>query len=407
MGKLKRREFLRLAATGVGSMVFGQFSGAGNTAEAAEGEPVPRAIGKFIDRSTGQVYGDELPILGVDGYYYIVATKNGARYYSIESIQTLNRDHFPFETIVQDERLGFRSDDIRFAHMLPRTGGRIDRIAFPSEDLLSGTYFDNAITAAQAAGMRVIVVFNPAWPRDADYYKARIDYCLSKGVIVELGNEPDNKTPGYEFWEGQNFDTFAAFIKICQDYIYQRDPNYQPILGALVDVSLTDKYLTALATAGVNIGHLRYGVHAYQSSEDLPNRLWTMGRAFKKFGINPTVDCTELGAQYPYLQKGVLLEMIKRAYQTNVASIVIHQLFDNPEGGQPYGFGVVSPDWTITYPIFMQINAFVRLLAAGYQPQTIQPTARPRTATPTATKPTAAPTKVPTPKPKATRSDRD
>ncbi len=396
MRKLSRREFLKLSAAAVGGSLFFD----PDAAEAGEGDPVPRAIGKFIDRSTGQVYGDDLAILGVNGYHYIVQTKNGARYYPIESIQTLNRDDFPFESIVQSDRLGFRSDDIRFAHMLQRTGGKWDRIAGPTEDLYKGSWLDNAIAAAENNNMRVMVVANPGWPRSDDYYKATIDYLMSShpGALVELGNEMDNRTPGYEFWQSDDpYNTFAHFIKVCQDHIYQKDPSYQPIVGALVDVVNTETLLTAMVNAGVNLSHLQYGVHAYQSSEDLPNRLWQMRKAFKKFNVSPKIHCTELGAQYPYLQKGVLLNMIQRAYQTEVESIIIHQLYDHPEGGQTYGFGVVSTDWTMTYPIFMQINAFVRLLQKGVAPQVYAPAAGSTKAPTKAPTPAAKPAKTPTP----------
>lgn len=386
MRRLTRREVLKISALTVAGIILPSSL---RDVEATEGEPPVLAIGKFIDRSTGQVYGDDLPILGVTGYHYIVKSGSNIRYYRIDTIQTTNRDYFPFPSIVQDGRLGIRCDDSRFANMLPRTGSSINRIAFPSEDLRGGTYFDQAISAAQANNMRVMAVFNPSWPRDADYYRARVDYCLSKGVLLELGNEMDNTTPGYEFWHEQNYETYAQFIKTCQDYIYQINPDYQPIVGALVDVNNTGKLLTALVNANVNIAHLKYAVHAYQSSEDLPNRLWRMNQFFNQFKIKPKIHCTEIGAQYPYLQKGILVNMLQRAYQTSVESIIIHQLFDHPEGGQPYGFGLVSSDWTITYPVFMQVNAFVR------QPYTALPqSTKPPTVSPV---PSIKPSKTPTP----------
>jgi len=378
---LTRREFLRLSSLATGAAFLP------NLAPAAEGEPTPRAIGKFIDRSTGQVYGDELLILGVSGYYYLVQTENGVRNYPIETIQTLNPEQFPFDSIVQDKRLGYRCDDARFIYRLPTSGAGINRIAFPSEDLGRGSYFDTAITLAEGSGLRAMIVNNPGFPRDDDYYRARCDFIISQhpGALLELGNEPDNTTEGHVFWQNQDYDTFAHFIKVSQDFLYQKDPNYQPIIGALVDVNNTGKLLTALVTAGVNIGHLQYAVHAYQSIDDLPNRLWRMNQVFKQFKISPQIHCTELGAQYPYLGKGVLLNMVQRAYQTNVESIVIHELFDY------FGFGTVSTDWTTAYPIFMQINALVRQLQQGILPPVYQPTAIPTKTHPLAPKPSKTP----------------
>ncbi|MFZ2201822.1 MAG: twin-arginine translocation signal domain-containing protein [Microgenomates group bacterium] len=383
---LTRREFLRLSALTTTALTLLPL--VRNNAEAAEGEPTPRAIGKFIDRSTGQVYGDELPILGVTGYYYLVQTKNGVRNYPIKNIQTLNPEQFPFDSVVQDQRLGYRCDDARFIYRLPTSGAGIDRIAFPSEDLGRGSYFDTAITLAEGSGLRAMIVNNPTHPRSDDYYRATCDFVLAHhpGALLELGNEMDNTTEGYLFWENQDYDTFAHFIKVSQDFIYQKDANYQPIVGALVDVANTGKLLTALVNAGVNIGHLQYAVHAYQSIEDLPNRLWRMNQVFNQFKISPKIHCTELGAQYPYLEKGVLLNMVQRAYQTNVESIVIHELFDY------FGFGTVSTEWTAAYPIFMQINALVRQVQQGISSPVYEPAVKSTKTTPIAPpKPTRTP----------------
>lgn len=392
MGHYSRREFLKTSALAIGSLAFSAL--AQKDAEAAEGEPVVRAIGKFIDRSTGLVYGDELPILGVNGYYYLVQTAKGIRNYPIENIQTLNPEHFPFDSVVQDKRLGYRCDDARFIFRLPTSGAGINRIAFPSEDLGRGSYFDTAITLAEGSGMRAMIVNNPTHPRSDDYYRAACDFVLAHhpGALLELGNEMDNTTEGYEFWLDQDYDTFAHFIKVCQDFIYQKAADYQPIVGALVDVNNTGKLLTALVNAGVNIGHLQYAVHAYQSYQDLPNRLWRLNQFFNQFKISPKIHCTELGVQYPYLQKRVLLDLLQRAYQTNVESIVIHQLFDHPEGGQPFGFGVVTPEWTVTYPIFMQINAFIRQAQQGILAPVYAPAVNPTKTIPLAPpKPTRTP----------------
>ena len=252
--------------------------------------------------------------------------------------------------IPPDPCLGFRLDQWQLVNEIPSTGASLIRIAGPTEELNLSSNFELTINMAEKGNLTPIVVFNPGFPRPDYYYHDKLTTLLSQHpeITIELGNEPDNKTTGNVFWQG-DMASFVSFVDQSYVTIRSSHPDTEIIIAATTNPELNQReMLKALANTRINFRdpNLFFGLHVYNSLENLIYRMNELKKVLNEYGLNqPHIAITELGLQNKY--RFLLPQMVATAYDLGAEIVLIHEYLDN-EGWGFYNPSTGKKDYNLT-----------------------------------------------------------
>lgn len=184
--------------------------------------------------------GDRFPILGyqTNSYRYIVPEPDGRfAHVPIEEVKITQGD--PFDGQRRLPQFGIRNDHPDLMHFVLNIGAARVRIAPLNRFITPESKSLKTLKTASLQGLIPLFVYNPRILIEFGKVQEEIGIILkaSKEIDLELGNEPDNQVIG--FWEYQNLESFAEFIKLSCIAAYEINPKANLIVGALVNVAHT------------------------------------------------------------------------------------------------------------------------------------------------------------------------
>ncbi len=356
--KLSRRDFLKLSGAAAAGLALDPellaFLEQGR-------EPLARG---FLTKIGGDSYGEPVEILSGDKYFqYLIKDRRGLRRVPMKTVQVT--EGYPFPEVVTSERIGMRLDSPHLMeHVAPSGAGGVRIYGYIEDIGVRGSVVENALSAAEAQGLSPLLVFAPTWPREDGYIRDKVSSVLVNHPMTafNLGNEPDNIY--VEFWKDHDLSTFAHFVMTALGTIWEQSwsqgGNTIAVVSAVQDIKNQRRYLETLRDAGVNFNNpfLKFGVHTYQSVEDLVYKMPIVRNAFARVGVKkPALWVTEGGVTYPGWSKWITLEMAQEAFRQKIERFYVHTLIDGEEG-----FELMSNDGSVHLPTYYGFQSLARRL---------------------------------------------
>jgi len=237
---------------------------------------------------------------------------------------------------------------------VPEIGASMVRISGGHGELLT-TDGDarQAIEAAMVQKLDIVYDLNPGEKISRDETRRRIKDFLSvvgsydKKIILELGNEPDNREVAY--WKNRDLATFAQWVAEATDEARKLNPNVEVVVGALADTrlqkTLVRNVVAELGKLGIDPGSVVWGEHAYTMQQLVENT----DRVRQAVG-DGKVMLTELGSR-KNSGNDKLVDMIDKAKSLGILRIIVHELTQSSEG-----YGLLDPYTRKVYTTFWQIQ---------------------------------------------------
>ena len=358
---VSRREFLKISGAASTGLALTAIPEELLALLERPGEPLARGVLTDIG---GKPYGSPVEILGGDKYFqYQILDKKRTRRVLIKTVQVT--EGYPFPEVVTSPRIGIRLDSPNLMKNVAPSGAGSVRIYGYIEDVgVRGSVVENALSAAEAQGLSPLLVFAPTWPREDNYIRDKvfgvIDYHPT--TVFNIGNEPDNKY--VQFWQGQDLVSFAHFAMTTLGAIWERSwsqgGSTLAVISAVQDIKNQRRYLETLRDAGMNFGNpfLKFGLHTYQSVNDLVYKIPIVRNAFSRVGVKkPALWVTEGGVTYPGWSKWITLEMAIEAFRQRIERFYVHTLIDGDEG-----FELMSNDGSVHLPTYYGFQSLARRL---------------------------------------------
>lgn len=337
-----RRDFLKLTGAALSTVLLPEFLPNGVLAMGVYLVPGPN----------GEEVGKWAEIVGTRGYQYLVNTIKGEKLVPLENLKLL--DGWPF-SIAHIDNLGFRNDAHWLMEWASRLGSSMVRINAPPETIEYNSDVGLAIRTANAFQQKTLAVFNPKELYGEEWLRTKVKYLTQTASAIEIGNEPDNQV--VQMWKEQNMTSFARMVHVVQDEATRNRFAGPLVLGALVDVDNEPKMLEALVREGVDVGRLRIGLHAYQSSDQVWSRFMKLRNHLKSFGLDKAkIWITEIGVNYA--DKHSLMGLIETGWRVGAEMTIVHELpkWQSTDGS----WGLVDPYLETATPMIFDFSAWSR-----------------------------------------------